>query len=95
MAKDENGDSGDLQLAQSFGRCVSRHREAANLSASELARKAGMSRHYIWRVENGQTMANLRTIGRLSRALDVPIHSLCEGVDTSGISLTNRQYDKD
>lgn len=92
MAEEEDADSGDRLLAESFGRCVKRHREAAGMTQTELSARSGLRMPYIWRIENGQTMANLRTIGRISRALDVPVHVLCAGVDTSGLSLENRGY---
>lgn len=94
MAEDDH-DSGDALLAASFGSCVTRHREAANLSISELARRAGMSRAFIWRIETGGSMANLRTMARIALALKVPLKNLVSGVDLSGISLENRPYSSD
>lgn len=91
MAEDDV-DSGDALLAASFGRCVTRHREAADLSISELARRAGVSRAFMWRIESGGSMANLRTMARIALALDVPLQSLVGGVDMSGLTLENRPY---
>ncbi|MBX7536090.1 helix-turn-helix domain-containing protein [Qipengyuania sp. GH1] len=92
MEREENDDSGDRLLAESLGRCVARHREAEGISQSELARRAGLARAYVWRVENGQTIANMRSIGRISLALNVPVPQLLEGVDVSGLALKNRPY---
>ena len=40
----------------------------------------------------GQTIANMRSIGRISLALNVPVPQLLEGVDVSGLALKNRPY---
>ncbi len=88
-------DSGDSLLAASFGRCLARHREAADKSLAALGSAAGMSRAYVWRLEQGQVLPSLRNIARLSVALDVPVAQLLEGLDTSSIRLENRGYEKD
>ncbi|WP_296722358.1 helix-turn-helix transcriptional regulator [Erythrobacter sp.] len=88
-------DSGDTLLAGSFGRCLTRHREAADMSLAALGSVAGMSRAYVWRLEQGQVLPSLRNIARLSVALDVPVSQLLEGLDTSSIRLENRGYEKD
>lgn len=93
MAKDDT-DSGDALLAASFGRCVTLHREAAELSIAELASRAGMSRAYLWRVESGGTIVNLRNMARIAVALDLPLATLAAGVNVSGIQLENRGYSK-
>ncbi|MCA0891252.1 helix-turn-helix domain-containing protein [Qipengyuania flava] len=82
----------DASLAASFGKCVTRHREAAGVSMSELAKAAGMSRAYLWRLEQGDTLPGLRNVARLSVALGVPVSRLTEGLDTSGMDLRNRPY---
>ena len=93
MAK-EDLDSGDEALATSFGMCVTRQREASELSMSKLAQMAGMSRAYLWRVEQGQTLPSLRNVARIAVALDMPLSRLVEGLDTSGLQLENRDYTK-
>ncbi|MBA4045690.1 MAG: hypothetical protein C0510_00090 [Erythrobacter sp.] len=81
-------------LAVSFGQCVSRHREAANMSMVQLAGAAGMARAALWRIEHGEVLPSLRTIARISLALDVPVSRLLDGLDISGVALENRPYDK-
>lgn len=93
MAK-EGLDSGDEALATSFGKCVTRQREVSELSMSKLAQMAGMSRAYLWRVEQGQTLPSLRNVARIAVALDMPLSKLVEGLDTSGLQLENRDYTK-
>jgi transcriptional regulator with XRE-family HTH domain len=92
MERQKADDSGDRLLAESLGRCIERHREAEGMSQSELARRTGLARAYVWRVEKGQTMANMRSIGRISLALGVPVPRLLEGLDVSGLSMKNRPY---
>ncbi|WP_199504124.1 helix-turn-helix domain-containing protein [Qipengyuania sp. YIM B01966] len=87
-------DSGDRALADSFGRCLTRQREAADISMSKLAELSGMSRAYIWRLEQGQTLPSLRNVARIAVALEMPVARLIEGLDTSALRLTNRDYDK-
>ena len=65
------------------------------MSMAELARRAGMSRAYVHRVEQGGTFANLRNIARLATAMDVTISGLTRGLDTSDLELSNRSYGRD
>ncbi|MBX7489756.1 helix-turn-helix domain-containing protein [Qipengyuania sp. GH25] len=88
-------DSGDELLAASFGKCLARHREAADMSLAALGNAAGMGRAYVWRLEQGQILPSLRNIARLSVALEVPVARLVEGLDTSSIRLENRAYEKE
>lgn len=88
-------DSADRRLAESFGQNVRSFREARNMSMAELARRAGMSRAYVHRVEQGGTFANLRNIARLATAMDVTISGLTRGLDTSDLELSNRSYGRD
>lgn len=90
----ETADSDDQELAISFGRCVVRHRDAAGLPMSKLAQMAGMSRAYLWRVEQGMSLPSLRNVARIAVALEVPLSSLVEGIDLSSVSLENRSYTK-
>lgn len=85
-------DSADRRLAASFGQNVRRFRETRNMSMAELARRAGMSRAYVHRVEQGGTFANLRNIARLATALGVTVSGLTKGLDASDLDLSNRSY---
>lgn len=95
MGGREEADSDDPRLAESFGRCVTRHREAAGLPMIRLAAMAGMSRAYIWRIEQGQTLPSLRNVARLAVALDLSVSALLEGLDLTGVTLENRPYQSD
>ncbi len=83
MAKSEL--TGNDLLAASFGRAVTHQRELAKLSIAELARKANMQRAYVWRVEQGTTLPNLRNAARLAVALSIPLSALVADLDTSDL----------
>ncbi len=44
------------------------------LSQGDLAKRTGLLRCYISRLENGHTVPSLRTLERLTRALEVPLY---------------------
>lgn len=83
MAKSEQ--TGNDLLASSFGKAVTHQRELAKLSIAELARKANMQRAYVWRVEQGTTLPNLRNAARLAIALNIPLAELVTDLDTSDL----------
>ena len=72
-------------LATSFGKAVTHQRELSKLSIAELARKANMQRAYVWRVEQGTTLPNLRNAARLAIALNIPLSELVADLDTSDL----------
>ncbi len=80
------------ELAWSFGRRVSSLRRRADLETKELARLSGMSTNYLWRVEQGLIVPNLRNIARLALALGVPLSYLVDKIDISSVRLENRSY---
>lgn len=51
------------------------------LSSSELAKRVGLSRAMISKIENAQVSPSLATIARLADALEVPVTSLFQGLD--------------
>lgn len=67
-------------LALKFGMRLALLREAADVSQSDLARKCGMQRAYIWRVEDGRTLPSLRTAAKLAEGLEVSLSVLLEGL---------------
>jgi transcriptional regulator with XRE-family HTH domain len=80
------------ELAWSFGRRVSSLRRRGDLDREELARLSGMSTNYLWRIEQGLIVPNLRNIARLALALEVPLSFLLENIDISKVRLENRSY---
>ena len=72
---------GSTQIESVIGwRVRSRAREVG-LSSAELAKKVGLSRAMISKIENAQVSPSLATLSRLAEALEVPITSLFQGLD--------------
>ncbi|MEL7781577.1 helix-turn-helix transcriptional regulator [Citromicrobium bathyomarinum] len=80
-------------LTLSVAGAVTKRREAAGFGMAELAKRAGMARAYLWRVENAETLPSLRNLARLAVALDLTLADLVDGVNTSEIELRNRPYE--
>ena len=51
-------------------------RQAKNLSQGGIAKRTGLLRPYISRVENGYTVPSVETLEKLARALEVPLYQL-------------------
>src|SRR5262245_9765785 len=64
------------QLERSIGRRVKALRHNANLTVSELSRRAGISIGMLSKIETGSTSPSLATLHSLSKALGVPVTSL-------------------
>jgi transcriptional regulator with XRE-family HTH domain len=74
-------EQGSAQIEAVIGwRVRSRAREVG-LSSAELAKKVGLSRAMISKIENAQVSPSLATLSRLAEALEVPITSLFQGLD--------------
>ncbi len=59
-----------------------RHRRV--LTLEELAKKAGVGRNTVWRLEHGLMGAQPRTIRKLAKALDVEPEELVKTGDDNG-----------
>lgn len=66
----------DNMLEVAIGREVRTFRNKLNITASDLAKAAGLSLGMLSKIENGVTSASLTTLQRLSKALGVPVTSL-------------------
>lgn len=51
-------------------------REAKQLSQGDIEKRTGLLRCYISRVENGHTVPAIETLGKMARALEVPMYQL-------------------
>jgi transcriptional regulator with XRE-family HTH domain len=51
-------------------------RESKNLSQGHIEKRTGLLRCYISRVENGHTVPAVDTLGKLARALEIPMYRL-------------------
>lgn len=61
-------------------------REQRGLSMSEVARRVGVSRSYVWRLENDQRRLNTKLLGELAQALDVEPAVLIGGEPSSAVN---------
>lgn len=61
-----------------LGRRLRASRERAELSVSELARRAGVSRRHVTEAEGGRANPTLLTLARLAAALGTPLAELCD-----------------
>ncbi|NEE02138.1 helix-turn-helix domain-containing protein [Phytoactinopolyspora halotolerans] len=75
-------DEPSRQLEGVIANQVREYRLTAGLSVAELAARAGISKAMLSKIENVQTSCSLTTLGRLARALGVPVTALFRGVDT-------------
>lgn len=51
-------------------------RKSQGLTRSQLARRAELDRSQLWRIETGAAKPYDSTVGRLARALSVPVSAL-------------------
>jgi transcriptional regulator with XRE-family HTH domain len=61
-----------------MGKTVRQIRRAKGLSQAELAKRAGLSREYVNKIEAGKYDPPLSTINALAKALDVSARRLME-----------------
>jgi transcriptional regulator with XRE-family HTH domain len=61
-----------------IGMKLKKAREAKGLSQSDLAKKAGVSRAYVFRLEAGGSDPTVGVLQRLAKALGVPVTALLE-----------------
>ncbi len=73
------GDDGSLEGVIALR--VRELRQGQGVTLAELARRTGMSKAMLSKIENAQTSCSLSTLARLAEALAVPVTSLFRGVD--------------
>lgn len=78
------------RLSEVIGLRTRERRLAREMSVAELARRAGLSKAVISKVENAQGAANLQTLARIAAALEVPATSLFQGLDEERDALFTR-----
>jgi transcriptional regulator with XRE-family HTH domain len=61
-----------------MGKRLKQVRVAKRLSQAALAKRAGLSREYVLRLEAGQQDPSLSTLTALAKALGVPVTALLE-----------------
>ncbi len=85
--------SRDSMLEVAIGREVRAFRNKLGITASDLARAAGLSLGMLSKIENGVTSASLTTLQRLSKALGVP-SPRCSAASRSAATRCSSQPDK-
>ena len=65
-----------LRALTAFGRRVRTRRRAAGLTQTQLAERAHLRKHFIWRIECEQANPSLATIALVAAALGCEIHEL-------------------
>jgi transcriptional regulator with XRE-family HTH domain len=79
-------------LLAAVGERVRELREVRRMTPSEMARAAGFTQQYLWRLEDGQQNLSLRTIARIALALDVPMTALLQDIEPGDGPLGRRPY---
>ncbi len=74
----EEGQSG---INQRFGKAIRRRRRELDFSQEELAERAELHRTYISDIERGERNPSLENIGKLAKALNIPIARLFTDYD--------------
>lgn len=69
------------QIEKIIAMRVHEFRASQGMSLTELARRSGLSKAMLSKVENAQTSCSLSTISRLAETFRVPVTALFRGVD--------------
>lgn len=75
---------GDDDAAPEVGESLRRLRNERGLSLEKLAQLAGVSRAMLGQIELGQSTPTIKTLWKISRALEVPFSALLSGKDSPG-----------
>ena len=68
-------------LRQQFAIAVRARRQKLGLSQERFAEVCGLHRTYIGAIERGERNVSLVNIGKIAKALKVPLHVLFKGID--------------
>jgi transcriptional regulator with XRE-family HTH domain len=71
----------EAAITRTIGQRVREQRSRLGLSLHELSRRAGLSAAMVSKIENAQTSPSLRTLARISQALEVPVTALFRGLE--------------
>lgn len=78
------------ELAAVIAERVRTRSRELGVSSGELARRTGLSRAMVSKIENAQGSPSLLTLARLSEALEMPVTSLFRGLDEEHDALYTR-----
>jgi len=71
----------DQALTRSVGDRVKAERQRRRLTLQDVAGRCHLSAGMLSKIENAQISPSLRTLGRLARALEVPVTAFFRGID--------------
>ena len=60
-----------------IGTAIKLARDSLGISASDVARRAGIARSHLWRLENGVERPGYNVLRRIARACYIPVSQLC------------------
>ena len=80
-ATDDEATFLDEAIARAIGNRLREERRRLGLTLHEVARRSGLSLGMISKIENAQTSPSLRTLARLSLALEVPVTTFFRGFE--------------
>lgn len=81
IANDYEADYLEDEINRAIGGRVSEERRRLGLTLQEVALRSGLSLSMISKIENAQTSPSLRTLARLSQALEVPVTTFFRGFE--------------
>lgn len=90
LAEAGPGAPSSAQLEAVIGWRVRTRAREIGLTSSELAKRVGLSRAMVSKIENAQVSPSLATITGLAAALEVPVTSLFQGLDEERDALYTR-----
>src|SRR5258708_4764090 len=65
-----------MNLAEQLQTNLKQYREAAHFTGSELSRRSGVSRAFIWQIEHGESVPSIDIVQQLAKGLGVTIETL-------------------
>ncbi len=77
-----------MNIAERLCSNLKKYREAAHLTGSELSRRSGVSRSYLWQIEQGESVPTIEVIEQIATGLGLSIETLL-GLD----GFNERQYE--
>jgi transcriptional regulator with XRE-family HTH domain len=66
-------------------------RDEKNFTQGDIEKRTGLLRCYISRVENGATVPSVSTLGKMAKALEVPMYKLFFDGKPQGLKLSKAQ----
>ncbi len=85
LSSEQDGASDDIdfevELNSVIAQRIREYRHSRDQTVASLADTSGISKGMMSKIENGQASPSLATLGRISRALEVPVTALFRGLE--------------